>query len=180
MKGKDGIEDFIARNRGAFDDKAPPQSVWENIHSSLHPRRQVRGWWSELMMWRAAAVVFLALSMYLMVSGQRLDQPNDEGARVAMREFDDVEAYYIGEISQKVELIESIAADDTGGEITPDFQRLEAMYHVLKEEMKSAPSKKVKDALVLNLLIRIDLLNQQLHKLEKEDKQGEERNRSET
>jgi hypothetical protein len=40
------------------------------------------------------------------------------------------------------------------------------MYHVLKEEMKSHPSQKVKDALVLNLLVRIDLLNQQLHKIE--------------
>jgi hypothetical protein len=40
----------------------------------------------------------------------------------------------------------------------------------LKEEMKTSPSQKVKDALVLNLLVRIDLLNQQLHKLEKEYK----------
>ncbi|HEX5171206.1 MAG TPA: hypothetical protein VFW11_18645, partial [Cyclobacteriaceae bacterium] len=49
---------------------------------------------------------------------------------------------------------------------TNDFRQLEAMYLVLKEEMKIRPSKKVKDALVLNLLVRIDLLNQQLHKLE--------------
>ena len=41
------------------------------------------------------------------------------------------------------------------------------MYQVLKEEMKIHPGQKVKDALVLNLLIRIDLLNQQLHKIEK-------------
>jgi hypothetical protein len=55
---------------------------------------------------------------------------------------------------------------------THDFQQLEAMYMVLKEEMKTTPSQKVKDALVLNLLVRIDLLNQQLHKLEKEFKKG--------
>jgi hypothetical protein len=42
------------------------------------------------------------------------------------------------------------------------------MYMVLKEEMKASPSEKVKDALVLNLLVRIDLLNQRLHKLETE------------
>jgi hypothetical protein len=50
---------------------------------------------------------------------------------------------------------------------TQDFQQLEAMYLVLKEEMHTHPSQKVKDALVLNLLVRIDLLNQQLHSLEK-------------
>jgi hypothetical protein len=49
---------------------------------------------------------------------------------------------------------------------TRDFEQLEAMYMVLREEMKTRPSEKVKDALVLNLLVRIDLLNQQLHKLE--------------
>jgi hypothetical protein len=32
--------------------------------------------------------------------------------------------------------------------------------------MKAHPSKKVKEALVLNLLVRIDLLNQQLQALE--------------
>jgi hypothetical protein len=40
------------------------------------------------------------------------------------------------------------------------------MYQVLKEEMKIHPSQKVKDALVLNLLVQIDLLNQELHKIE--------------
>ena len=44
------------------------------------------------------------------------------------------------------------------------------MYLVLKEEMKNDPSQKVKDALVLNLLVRIDLLNQQLYRLENEYK----------
>ena len=50
---------------------------------------------------------------------------------------------------------------------TQDYQKLDAMYQVLKEEMKLHPSKKVKDALILNFLIRIDLLNQQLHELDK-------------
>jgi hypothetical protein len=48
------------------------------------------------------------------------------------------------------------------------------MYQVLKEEMKTRPSQKVKDALVLNLLIRIDLLNKQLHKIEKEGDEKQE------
>jgi hypothetical protein len=43
---------------------------------------------------------------------------------------------------------------------------------ILKEEMKSQPSEKVKDALVLNLLVRINLLNQQLYKLDKEYGKG--------
>lgn len=179
MKGKDDLEKFIRANREAFDDKEPPVSVWENIHNSLHPHQPARRWWNELVIWRAAAVFFLAVSAYLFLSREQA-QPHEDGAQVALNEFNDVEAFYISEISQKVELIESIATDDGAGELTPDFQRLEAMYLVLKEEMKNSPSKKVKDALVLNLLVRIDMLNQQLHKLEEDYKEGEDSNRSET
>ncbi len=60
---------------------------------------------------------------------------------------------------------------------THDFQQLEAMYMILKEEMKTSPSQKVKDALVLNLLVRINLLNQQLYKLEKEYERKKRRKR---
>jgi hypothetical protein len=91
---------------------------------------------------------------------------NDENAKLAMKEFSDVEAFYTQEISQKVELIEAISEGGNADEFTQDIKQLEAMYLVLKEEMKNRPSKKVKDALVLNLLVRINLLNQQLHRLE--------------
>ena len=47
-----------------------------------------------------------------------------------------------------------------------DLQRLDAMYEVLKQELKKNPSKELKDALTLNLLIRIDLLNNQLQAVE--------------
>ena len=47
------------------------------------------------------------------------------------------------------------------------------MYLVLKDEMEKRPSKDVKDALVLNLLVRIDLLNQQLNKLDQADSASE-------
>ena len=52
-----------------------------------------------------------------------------------------------------------------------DLQRLDAMYEVLKEELSRNPSKEVKDALTLNLLIRIDLLNNQLQVIEELDKE---------
>ena len=58
---------------------------------------------------------------------------------------------------------EGLFADDS---FTQDIQKLEAMYAVISEEMKKHPSEKVKDALVLNMLVRIDLLNQQIQKLE--------------
>ena len=57
----------------------------------------------------------------------------------------------------------------TKNKITQNLKKLEAMYLVLKDEMKRRPSQDVRDALVLNLLVRIDLINQQLNKLDKPD-----------
>ena len=162
---KDRLEEFIRNNRGAFDDKEPAEKVWTGIDASLGLRRT--SVWNSVALWRAAAVIFMVLCGYLLIpktSGTSIAKDNSSA------EFDDVEAYYFRQISEKVEMIDEFQKSEGLNGFTHDFQQLEAMYMVLKEEMKTSPSQKVKDALVLNLLVRIDLLNQQLHKLEKEYK----------
>jgi hypothetical protein len=162
----DELEDFIKNNRDAFDDKEPPESAWKNIQRSLPIAS--KPWYDNLVLWRAAAMIFMALSFYLLIP--RFDREN---SKVADSEFNDVEAFYTTQISQKVALIEEFSGAESKGEFTRDFQQLEAMYNVLKEEWKSRPSKKVKDAMVLNLLVRINLLNQQLGRLEQDFKEDE-------
>jgi hypothetical protein len=158
---KDEIEEFIRQNRSAFDDKEPSRKVWTGVERAMM-FSSPRPWWNSVALWRAAAIVFMALSAYLLFPKAQVRQQND----VALKEFSDVEAFYIQQISEKVELIDGFQKNEGLNGFTHDFQQLEAMYLVLKEEMKNRPSQKVKDALVLNLLVRIDLLNQRLHKLE--------------
>jgi hypothetical protein len=164
----DRLEDFVKANRDSFDDKEAPEAAWENIRKAL-PGNTSK-WYNNLTVWRAAAMVFMAFSIYLLIP--KLTERN-EGNKVAANEFNDIEAFYTTQISQKVALIEEISGTSTTDEFTSDFQQLEAMYNVLKEELKTRPSKKVKDALVLNLLVRINLLNQQLHRLELDSDQDD-------
>lgn len=162
------MEDFIRDNRDAFDDKEPSEKLWKKIESSLFLSRGI-SLWSSVNLWRAAAVLFMALSLYLLI-------PVETGPKqsAALTEFRDIENFYIQQISEKTELIEEFYRSEGLNGFTNDFKQLEAMYMVLKEEMKNRPSKRVKDALVLNLLVRIDLLNQQLHKLENDEyREGE-------
>jgi len=105
------------------------------------------------------------LSAYLLMPKQVTKSQTSE---LAASEFSDVEAFYVQQISEKVELIDGFQKNEGLNGFTQDFKQLEAMYMILKEEMKSTPSQKVKDALVLNLLVRINLLNQQLYKLDQE------------
>jgi hypothetical protein len=160
---KEQLDDFIRKNRAGFDNREPGEKVWKNIEASL--KFNSGGLWNSVTLWRAAAVVFMALSTYLLIPKQIFkSEGSDQTA-----EFRDVEAFYFQQISDKVELIEGFQKNEGLNGFTQDFKQLEAMYMILKEEMKSRPSQKVKDALVLNLLVRINLLNQQLYKLEKSD-----------
>ncbi|HEY8937636.1 MAG TPA: hypothetical protein VIM65_20560 [Cyclobacteriaceae bacterium] len=164
---KDELEKFVHENRQAFDDREPADKVWSNIQSSLPIAHKV-SIWNSVTIWRAAAVVFFALSIYLLIPKTITVHNQAANRDPAFNEFNDVEAFYVEQISQKVELIDEFQRNEGLNGFTQDFKQLEAMYSVLKEEMKNHPSQKVKDALVLNLLVRIDLLNQQLHHLEED------------
>jgi hypothetical protein len=170
---KDPLENFVRQNREAFDDKAPSSRVWENIDSAMN--RHSPSWLNPTGLWRAAAIFFMVLSGWLLLPEKQLKTEN----ALALKEFSDVEAFYTQQISNKVELIDQFKRNDGVNGFTQDFQQLEAMYLVLREEMKARPSEQVKDALVLNLLVRIDLLNQHLQRLEDEMKPEKEQEKQE-
>lgn len=157
---KDQLEDFIRQNKAAFDDKTPAETSWRKISRVLFEKTSL---WNSVTIWRAAAVILFGVCVYLVLP--RL-QDRKENA-LALKEFRDIESFYISEITHKVNQLSDQRGPESGlNGFTHDFQQLEAMYQVLKEEMKTHPSEQVKDALVLNLLVQIDLLNQQLHKVE--------------
>jgi uncharacterized phage infection (PIP) family protein YhgE len=161
---KDSLKDFIGKHRETFDDKAPAEeSGWKAIEATL-PQMKVRSLWNSLVLWRVAAVLFLGLSVYFFVSSKEASMRKQE---IAFQQGDlsDLESFYHSQIAEKISLINDFDSAEAE-QFTQDFQKLDAMYQVLSDEMKNHPSQKVKDALVLNLLVRIDLLNQQLKKLE--------------
>ena len=162
---KDSLKDFIANHREHFDDQAPSEKTWNKIESMLPGRK--RQLWNSLVIWRAAALVFLGLAIYAFASKNLVTPSQKKELATLQGEFKDLESFYSSEIASKVALIESLEGAESIDLFTQDYQKLDAMYQVLKEEMKLHPSKKVKDALILNFLIRIDLLNQQLHELDK-------------
>jgi hypothetical protein len=170
---KDNLEDFIRSNREAFDDKEPSARVWSAIDASVSVGRKT-SLWNSVVIWRAAAIVLLGACIFLMVP-----KGDTQKQQTALTDFKDVESFYIQQISDKTDLIRDHFKMEGFNGFTNDFKQLEAMYQVLKEEMNARPSKQVKDALVLNLLVRIDLLNQQLQKLEEKKLPPDEDNESE-
>jgi len=159
---KDSLKKFIHQHRDEFDDKQPSDTSWSKIESSL-PRQEVN-FLSNVQVWRAAALVFLTLSVFLFVSGNFQTSRSDK-AKLQV-EFNDLERFYNSQIADKVELISNISEFNDEESFAQDLEKLDAMYQVLREQMKTNPSEKIKDALILNMLVRIDLLNQQIKSLE--------------
>ncbi|MBA4058701.1 MAG: hypothetical protein C0490_28550, partial [Marivirga sp.] len=96
---KDPLEDFIRQNRNAFDDKEPSEKVWKNINAALPVKTE--SMWNSLSLWRAAAIVFMALSIYLLIPGKS-DRNGKNLLTSQATDFNDVEAFYFQQISEKV------------------------------------------------------------------------------
>ena len=161
---KKSLKEFIHRNRAAFDDKTPREKVWKKIEAQL-PQMKLVSLWQSVALWRVAAVLFMGLSVVLFLSEQGKPKENKQAYQL-QGEFKDLENFYSGEIAKKVALIDDFGGSFAGEQFTQDFEKLDAMYQVLRDEMSVRPSEKVRDALILNILLRIDLLNQQIKKLE--------------
>jgi hypothetical protein len=165
---KDSLKDFVDQNRESFDSREPKGEAWKKIESNL-PGKSV-SLWGSVIVWRAAAIILFGISSYLFFAPRGNGNVKQDVAQIS-GDFKDLEGFYFDQIVEKKELINQFQ-NKTGlaeDEVTQNLQKLDAMYQVLKEEMEKRPTQDVKDALVLNLLVRIDLLNQQLNKLDRRE-----------
>jgi hypothetical protein len=174
---KDSLKKFVDENRSAFDHREPSENLWDRINSNM-PGKQI-SLWNNTMIWRVAAMLFLGLSIYLFSIQNVVKTSSRESAKL-QGEFSDLESFYSEQIQEKVELISHIQNFNDPEKFTQDLEKLEAMYLVLKEQMKINPTEKVKDALILNFLVRMDLLNQQIKNIEDSRKKKEENQEKET
>lgn len=164
----DPLKEYIRQNRATFDSRLPSDKVWNHIESTL-PEMKQRSLWNSLIVWRVAAAVLLAASVYLFSTRPASSVKKSEVVKM-QSEFSDQELFYNDQIAEKVAFIDDFTNAGEQDQFTQDFQKLDAMYQVLREEMKTKPTEKVRDALILNMLIRIDLLNQQIKRLEDSNK----------
>ena len=166
----DKLEKFIRDNRELLDDKTPDKSVWGKIEKEIDGDRKKKQV-DFSFMWKAAAVFFFGLSAYLLF---QLNAPNTpllrsrSSGNSILQEFEETEKFYISEISEKTANIEAI--DHINPELAKSFQQdiynMDSIYNELKKELSKNSNEQVFNALVQNLQIRIEILNQQLNILQ--------------
>jgi hypothetical protein len=161
----DQLDDFINENRAEFDSEIPSPKIWNEIRDGLEENnsQQINTPWY----WKAAAIILLLLSSYLIFDKVNQQAPAREYIALeedVQDEFLLAEDYYFSLINEKIVEIQDSEMDP---EIQEDFkaeiERLDVMYLELQSEYEEVQDEKVKDAMILNLQLRIDLLNEQLN-----------------
>ena len=169
----DKLEKFIRENRSSFDDKEPSAGLWHKIDSDLD---KMEGKEASIgsYMWKAAAIILFAVVIGLLVDRNIVG--NSELAYVMTSEsgdsditFTEVEDYYIQVINEKQELIAKFIAETPtiDKSLLGEIDQLDSTYQVLKNNLREVNNDKILDALVINLQMRIDILNRQLSVLER-------------
>lgn len=171
---KDHLKEFIKSNREAFDSELPSKKVWKGIANSMELSEKS---FSTHWLWKAAAIFFFLTSGYLYVQNLEKEVDTNKIAEVTNDEdFVATEKYYVSLISEKRNQVFDYKNKDieVEGMYEVDIEQLDAMYQVLKAQYEENPAIKLQEAMTLNLLVRIDILNQQLSEIEGAKKQKEQ------
>lgn len=178
MNDKDKLERFILENREAFNNDEPGGGLWGHISKELDKETSKTRPFLHGIYWKAAAVVFFGLCTFLLIERalQKPDnellatQPTSVSEANLNAEFIKVENYYSALIEEKKMQLASyeVGKEGLGEEFTQDIHKLDALYLKLKVELNDNKNNgKVIEAMIQNLQVRIEILNQQLIILEK-------------
>ena len=162
---KDRLEEFVKENREGFDTEIPRNDLWNNIESELE-KKDTNFDFSWL--WKVAALVFLASTIALLFKGNIVDEDlseNQLSSNGYNSELVEVESYYTQLISDKKK--EILSFDTNNPELLNDINGLDSMYSELKSNLKvNQKDGRLINAMIMNLQLRVDILNKQLNILE--------------
>ena len=179
------LEKFIRDNREDFDAYKPSDDVWNNLEKEFG--KPAQGGVVKAMQWRkwaaAAAVLFFISTGVFFLVKQRTAvvsnpvalQPSTDSPAKSSTEVDiaGIDPEYAKEVTQFNLLIEArytelkkIAKEQPAlySQFAGDISKLEASYKTLKSQLPVNPNKEMLlQAMIQNLQLQIDLLNQQLN-----------------
>ena len=174
----DNLEKFIKQNRNEFDTEDPRDELWGEINGELQKSGAHFSRSSGAKMWRAAAVLLLLTTSWLVFD--KLSKEHVEAQSTTengyFSEFQEVEKHYMTLVSEKKKLLEKSAEDDPEykKEFLKELENLDSQYNGLKENLKFGNPEEIINALIINLQLRVEILNRQLEVIEELNKKEDE------
>lgn len=161
----DKLEKFIKSHRAEMDDKRLKKDLWAGIENEFGQSKKQRQLYKPVMYWRAAAVILLLITSWLAFDKviQNFDGNGTSEVAELSPQLLEAENFYVTLIDQKREEIKVMAEKyELGGVFLSEINVLDSMYIVLKMDMQHGNEEVIVDAMILNLQLRIEILNQQL------------------
>ena len=162
----DRLEKFIKSNRAEMDDKSPGHNLWAEIEKELQPEVKEIKLSKSHILWRAAAVILLLVTSWL--AFEKVQQSDTDGSGMEMSKLNpdlmEAESFYLSLIDQKRNEISAMGdMYNLGADFSSEINTLDSMYMVLKKDMINGSEENLVDAMIVNLQLRIEILNRQLN-----------------
>ncbi|MBX3254154.1 MAG: hypothetical protein KF862_08450 [Chitinophagaceae bacterium] len=186
---RNNLERFVRDNRNSFDSDLPSPDAWKHIEKRLQNKRS-----APLLSFKnkgltiaasVALIISVAAAWLLMKNNNRntaqvavavqqvrgTDQPvkSDEIASIDP-EYAKQVAQFAVLIDQKQDELKALQKDNPTlyEQFSRDIERLDSTYNALKHQLPVNPNKEeLLQAMIYNLQLQIDLLNQQLNIIQK-------------
>jgi hypothetical protein len=172
----DKLEKFIKEHRAQFDAGEPRPDLWIDIANEINDVHKQRSLTRSFTFWRVAAVLLLLVTSLLVVD--KVLQKPAPAEIVINQDLQDAEGFYFALITQKLEEVMKMSDDlNIGNEFANEINKLDAAYDVLRDNLKNGNQEDVVDAMILNLQLRIEMLNQQLNIIQSIERSKSEKNK---
>ena len=180
------LEKFVRDNRDQFDSDEPSPQVWKELEKQLSPKKN-NGKVIAMRFLRlsaAAAILVLAgLGVYSLFNNKKVDNtaknekttaPAATGNDDILNKINPVYAKEVYHFTQLIELKQSelkqIEKDNPElyKQFITDIDKLDSSYNALKKELPDNPNREqLLEAMIQNLRLQTELLNQQLEIIQK-------------
>ncbi len=170
------MERFIRDNREDFDGLEPSERIWEQIASGMNKKNKPAKLVSmTILKWSIAAAVLISIGLSALYFTNRKDDmatpeiagvnTNDPVVEQIDPQYGQMVAQFSALIETKQQELRSIEKENPKlyAQFSIDIKKLDSTYQVLRSTLSANPNKEqLLQAMIGNLQMQIDLLNQQL------------------
>jgi hypothetical protein len=185
---KNNLERFIRDNRESFDNLEPSNSVWEKIGAEIgQPQKTTRVLHISRAGWAVAATIFLAIAgtIFFQMNNKITNPPAvtvasnkpipdsstiDPLVNRIDPQYGQLVAQFTNVIEAKQSELKKLEKDDPElyKKFSGDIEKLDSAYQTLRNTLNANPNtEQLLQAMISNLQLQINLLNQQLSIIQK-------------
>lgn len=156
------MEEYIREHKKAFDTELPSDQLWSKIENELNREKLKKPW--RVPLWLGIAASLIVIITVTFISTYR-NRGTDADIAELNPSFAKKEVRFASLIAEKKDSLQVYAKENPAlyEQFSSDLERLGADYEQLKKELQNSPNQRlIVNAMVKNLKLQLQVINQQL------------------